>query len=310
MVVVMIRSVTVTNYLGESMKLDLTRPDLSGFIVEKITGLGPGKADINVTEMSTTDGGRFNSARLPKRNIVINLRFYNWMKNKSIEDLRKLSYRYFPIKRELTLTIQTDNRTLEIKGNVESNEPDIFSKDEGTVISIICAEPSLYSAGSKGITSTAFSGIVPRFTFPFSNPVEEKTLIMGDIQNRTENVLIYKGDHDIGVTIRIHAIGEARNVTIHNLKTREQMKIDTDKLIAMTGSPIIAGDDINIVTLVGQKSITLIRDGVEINILNCLDRNSDWLRLVKGDNIIAYTVDTGSVNLQFVIENRTIYEGV
>ena len=88
------------------------------------------------------------------------------------------------------------------------------------------------------------------------------------------------------------------------------MKIDTDKLIAMTGSPIITGDDISIVTLVGQKSITLTRDGVETNILNCLDRNSDWLRLVKGDNIIAYTADIGSVNLQFAIENRTIYEGV
>ena len=101
----MIRAITVTNYLGDSIKLDLVRPEQSGFIVTSVTGLGSGKANINMTEVATNDGGLFNSSRLPSRNIVISLK-YLW--HDSIEDVRQLSYKYFPIKKKLTLLIETD----------------------------------------------------------------------------------------------------------------------------------------------------------------------------------------------------------
>jgi hypothetical protein len=54
----------------------------------------------------------------------------------------------------------------------------------------------------------------------------------------------------------------------------------------------------------------LIREGVSYNILNCLDKNTDWFTLAKGDNIFAFTADSGVTNLQFRIENKVIYEGV
>ena len=49
----MIRAVTVTNYLGESKRFELAFPEESGFAVQSISGLGPSKADINTTEIST-----------------------------------------------------------------------------------------------------------------------------------------------------------------------------------------------------------------------------------------------------------------
>lgn len=124
----MIRAVTFTNYLGDSIRLDLARPEESGFIIKSVTGLGPGKANINTTEIATNDGSLFNSSRMPSRNIVISLA-YMW--KDSIEDVRQLSYKYFPIKKKLTMLIETDNRQAEIEGYVESNDPTIFSKDEG-----------------------------------------------------------------------------------------------------------------------------------------------------------------------------------
>lgn len=42
----MIKSVTVVNHLGESLKLDLASPEKSGFIVKSIEGLGPVKATV------------------------------------------------------------------------------------------------------------------------------------------------------------------------------------------------------------------------------------------------------------------------
>jgi hypothetical protein len=303
-----IKSITVINYLGGSIKLDLARPEESGFVVQSVTGLGPGKASINTTEVSTNDGSLFNSSRLPSRNIVIGLKFL-W-KN-SIEDVRQLSYKHFPIKKKLTLLIETDNRQAEIDGYVESNDPNIFSRDEGSDISIVCPNPFFYSAGKNGKRTTVFYGVEPMFEFPFSNEsLQECLLEMGAIQNQTEKVITYDGDSEIGVIITIHAVGEASKIVIYNTGTREIMRIDTDKLATFTGSGIIAGDDIIICTVKGSKSINLQRAGKRINILNCLEKNADWFQLAKGDNIFAYTAETGSSNLQFKIENRIVYEGV
>lgn len=304
----MIHSITVTNYLGDSITLELARPEQSGFIVKSVEGLGPAKGNVNTAEVSTNDGGVFNSARLNIRNPVLDLVFLETA-TETIEDIRHKSYKYFPVKKKVKLLIKTDNRVSEIDGYVEHNEPAIFSNQEGCQISIICPYPYFYSAGESNIT--VFSGVEPLFEFPFENESLVTDLLeMGEIQNSAEQVITYNGDAEIGVTIIVYAIGEASNVTIYNAGTREVMRIDTNKLAALTGEGIVAGDEITIKTTKGDKSITLLRGGITTNILNCLDKNADWFQLVKGDNVFVYTAETGNSNLQFRIENRVIYEGV
>lgn len=304
----MIKKITVTNYLGDTIDLELSRPELSGFVVLSVDGLGSGKADINTTEMSTNDGSLYNSARVPSRNITISLRYLG---TDNIEEIRHESYKYFPLKRKVTLRITTDTRIAEIDGYVESNEPNIFSSEEGADVSIICPYPFFYSAEGDGTQTTIFSGVEPMFEFPFCNDsLTENLLIMGEIQHKTENVIVYKGDVETGIKITIHAIGPATNVSIYNVTTREVMRINTDRLKALTGSEIIASDDIIIDTTRGQKSAILIRNGVETNILNCIDRDSDWFELSKGDNILAYSAEFGNEFLQFKVENKLVYEGV
>ena len=307
----MIYSIVVTNYLGDRIKLELGKPDVSGFLIKSITGLGPAKANVNTTEVSTNDGSLFNSARLSQRNIVLDMVFINTVYGESIEDLRQKSYKYFPLKKSVELTIETDNRYVKTTGYVESNEPNIFSSQEGTQISIICPDPYFYSAGEDGNNVTNFYSIDPMFEFPFSNEsLDEPLLVFGEIQIKTEGVITYHGDSEIGVMIYIHAIGPATNINIYNTETREVMRINTEKISSLTGKGIVASDDIVINTATGEKSITLIREGVSYNILNCLDKNTDWFMLAKGDNIFAFTADSGVTNLQFRVENKVIYEGV
>ena len=307
----MIYSIVVTNYLGDRIKLELGKPDVSGFLIKSITGLGPAKANVNTTEVSTNDGSLFNSARLSQRDIVLDMVFINTVYGESIEDLRQKSYKYFPLKKSVELTIETDNRYVKTTGYVESNEPNIFSSQEGTQISIICPDPYFYSAGEDGNNVTNFYSIDPMFEFPFSNEsLDEPLLVFGEIQIKTEGVITYHGDSEIGVMIYIHAIGPATNINIYNTETREVMRINTEKISSLTGKGIVASDDIVINTAKGEKSITLIREGVSYNILNCLDKNTDWFTLVKGDNIFAFTADSGVTNLQFRVENKVIYEGV
>lgn len=307
----MIHSFAITNYLGDRIKLDLREPEVSGFLIKSVTGLGPVKATVNTTEVVTNDGSMFNSARLSQRNIVFQIVFVDTVYGETIEDVRQKSYKYFPAKKNVEIIIETDNRYVRTNGYVESNEPNIFSSQEGTSISIICPDPFFYSAGEDGNNVTDFYSIDPLFEFPFSNEsLTEPLLVFGEIQIKTEGVITYYGDAEIGVTIYIHAIGPANNINIYNTETREVMKIDTGKLQKLTGKGIVASDDIVINTSKGDKSITLIREGVSYNILNCLDKNTDWFTLVKGDNIFAFTADSGVTNLQFRIENKVIYEGV
>ena len=307
----MIYSFAITNYLGDRIKLKLGKPEVSGFLIKSVTGLGPVKANVNTTEVVTNDGSMFNSARLSQRNIVFQLAFVDTVYGETIEDIRQKSYKYFPAKKSVEIVIETDNRYVKIKGYVESNEPDIFSSQEGTQISIICPDPYFYSAGEDGNNVTDFYTIDPMFEFPFSNEsLTDPLLIFGEIQIKTEGVITYHGDSEIGVVIYIHAIGPATNINIYNTETREVMMINTTKLEKLTGKGLVASDDIVINTTKGEKSITLVREGASYNILNCLDKNTDWFILSKGDNIFAFTAETGVTNLQFRIENQVIYEGV
>ena len=304
----MIKSVTITNHLDESIKLDLFNPEESGFIIKSIEGLGPVKANVNFKELATNDGAIDNSARLSSRNIVMSLQF---MESPTIEETRLKSYKYFPIKRNIKFLIETDSRICETIGRVETNVPTIFSNAEGCQISILCSNPYFYSAGENGANQTIFYGTEPLFEFPFSNESLTEDLIeFGSIENRTEGTIYYDGDAEIGITIQIHAVGEAEGLVIYNTKTREIMRINDDKLKSLMGSGIQAGDEITITTSRGEKGIYMLRSGVTTNILNSLEKPIKWFQLSKGDNTFAYTASAGLTNLQFRIENKVIYEGV
>lgn len=301
----MIKSLTVTNHLGESLTMGIEDPNTTGLLISSIDGIGPGQADISTTELAATDGAVYNSSRLVSRNITIDLIFQG---DPTIEDSRYLTYKYFPLKKEVVLTIVTDKRSLQIDGYIESNDPNIFDKQEGTTISIICPNPYFYSLGTQ---TTIFSGIEPMFEFPFCNDsLTEKLLVFGDIRTKYENVVFYEGDAETGFVTNIHFLGPVSEISIFNVENREIMKIDTDKIAAIVGSDIAAGDDLIISTVTGNKFLTFIRNGKSYNVLNCLDRNSDWLKLYIGMNIMAFTATSGSSNMQFTINNDSLFEGV
>lgn len=317
----MIKSIKVTNYTGDSIKLVLGEPERSGFLIKSITGLGPVKATINTTKITTGDGSLYNSARSDDRNIVMDIVFVDSVNHESIEDLRQKSYKYFPLQKNVELIIETDNRIVKTIGYVESNEPDIFSKQENTKISILCPDPYFYSVKEENVTN--FYTIEPMLEFPFSNElvdgvegdsgeeiVSTANIILSSIHMKAEGCLTYTGDIETGVEIYIHAIGPASGINIYNIDTRESMRIDTTKLEAIIGSGIMVSDDIVITTTKGMKTIKFIRYGVSYNIINCLDRKSDWFTISKGSNRFGFTADSGSTNLQFKIKNKVVYEGV
>ena len=279
----MIKNIQITSFRDETLAIELANPEKSGFAIVDITGLGPVKAEINTIENGINDGAVYNSAHVSYRNIVLSILFIGI----DIESLRQKSYQFFSVKQRVKLLIETDNRTMNIEGYVESNEPTIFSKNEGCKISIIC--PSPYFKMGSGDPNTTMFGIV-------------RTDTAGDVY--------YEGDVGTGIVITISALGPVKNIKIYNTMTKEQMVLNTDKIETLTGTAFDAGDEIVISTIKNKKFIRLLRNGIYTDILRCLDLKSDWFTIYKGDNVFSYTADTGVDNLQFSITNDVIYEGV
>lgn len=303
----MIQYIEITNYLGEKLHMTLTEADPDhGLLVTHVDGLGPVKGDILRTKLATRDGSRTNGARAEERNIVMELTF---TLAPLIEDARHNTYKFFALKRDLDIRIKTDYRTLETFGYVETNEPDIWSEHEKTQISIICPDPWLYDALQKN-QRTEFFGVTPLFEFPFSNEsLTEPLLEFGRIEVLTERVLTYGGDAEVGLDIYIKILNTVGDIVIHKIDTREKMTIYAEKIEAITGFGFTATDEIHICTIRGQKEATLLRNGIYYNVLNAIDKYSDWFEISKGDNIFVYTTDVvSSVNITML--NRIAYEGI
>ena len=309
----MIYSIIVTNYQNQSIELDLRRPEESGFVIFNITGIGPGSADILTTDLVIQDGSIYNMSRRTRRTINLTIKNIFVRRNDKIvmneEDTRQLTYKYFPVKKPVTLTFKTNNRTATILGYVESNEPVIFTNQVHTQISILCPDPNFYS---HEIMITTFEGVVSMFEFPFSNEsLTENLLILGEIWPAATRSVFYQGDVEVGVELMIFSRGNVAGFVIFNYDNpTERMSINDERLISLTGSGIKRDDKIVISTIRGQKSITLFRENKQYNILNALNRDAFWFQLRKGDNIFAYAADTGIAHVIFRIENRIAYEGL
>lgn len=301
----MIESVTLTNHLGEDITLELRSPDNSGLLITNIDGLGPPKADINMNELSLLDGSIYNSARANYRNIVFELRYRY---KPTIESARLITYKYFPLKRKIRMDFVSENRNAYAYGYVESNEPIIFSSEAGCTISVLCPESYLKDIFDG---NTIFSAVTPAFEFPFSNESLVTPLLeMGTMLDETEKTILYTGDVPTGMVLHIHANGVASNVTIINSVTLKTLSIDSTKLSALTGSDIVAGDDIYISSIRGDKYAKLVRGGQEYNILSTLGINPTWYILERGDNVFAYTASSGLSNLEFEASYPILYEGI
>ena len=171
----MIKSFKIVNNIGESISLDIRKPEDTGFLVSSVTGLTFPKSDISMSEIAMFDGATVTNRRIGARNIVMGIIFYDSNNDKNtIEELRHKCYRYFPIKQEVTFYVTNDSGTYWIKGYIEANETNIFTKAEAAQISILCPDPYFIKSDSGG---TAYiSKIIPNFEFPVSFEYENVRL--------------------------------------------------------------------------------------------------------------------------------------
>lgn len=329
----MIQAIETTNYRNEKLRLELSNPWDIGMAVIGVDGLGPVECDINTTDYSVlVDGSLFNSARAQSRNIVMTLQFLD--NYKSIEEVRHDTYQFFPLKKKLRFVVETDFRICETEGWVESNTPSIFDKSEGCQISIICTRSWFYDVTRKA--EIKLQAIANGFKFKFANNINpanqfqfrfanrsltqnelqfydsniDNHIKFGEIDRSQQKTLTYNGEVETGVTISIITKRDCKNPVIKNMATDEHMRVNTEMLKKLTGNGFMADDEIIINTEQGSKSIKLIRDADEYNILNCLNPNSDWIKVIQGDNLFVYDADEGVEDLEITVTAKITYQGV
>lgn len=318
----MIKSVLVTNHLGDSLLLELMRPEQSGLIITNIEGISPPNATINYTTVSSSDVALYNSARFEARNIVFTFQLCECIKEgvyESVEQVRLKTYKYFPSKKPITLTFTTDSRTAIIQGYVETNEFQIFEEKEETQISIVCPDPFFYSLDP--ITSEKTYSFIKEFEFSLlegstddygfeNNSLTENLIEFGDISDESHTEIVYDGEYEASMLIQINFKDAVTDPVLLNVDTGENVTILSEYIELLTGHNFQEGDIVFINTTKGQKSVTLVRGNDSYDILQCLSNYTTWFQLSKGVNKFKPFAVIGSDNMEIIYTYNVAYEGV
>ena len=314
----MIKSVTVTNYRGDSLEMPLEWPNPSGLLISKIDGITPGNVQVNSQDFAVLDGGVYNSSRMQTRNITIEFYYGRGSQvadvdNHDVETSRHIAYRYFPVKTRVRLDFLTDERSLSIWGYVEGNDTDIFSEHEKGQVSIVCPDPYFYEHDTVVFN---FGDSIPEFEFPFSNEsLTEPLICFGDYGPGSMYYVDYDGDMEVGAVIRIHflSVQTVPLLTIYDVSHSKKLILDFEK-IKKDGniSQILQYGDIVIDSTRGNKDIYYERFGDRKTIIGAFDvQNFPWMYLTPGENIFGFTVEDEYVSeFNISIEHRGAYGGV
>lgn len=310
----MIEYVEVTNEAGDILHLPLNNFMETGMLITNMEGIGTVRSNISMANYADSDEKKLSSNILEARNITITLRFFN-TSTKTVEQIRDECYYYFSPKKTITLTIKTDLRHVSIRGFVESNEPSIFSQEEETQVSLLCEDPLFYDVANADVTVDEydFNAVRSEFEFPFdNNSLIERLIELGEINHRPINAITYLGEYDTGFTIKLHFKGICINPVIFSNRQDGIFRLLTSKLtnIIPNETQFRKGDLVTINTRSGSKSIVLLRDGKEYNILHILESAAVWPILKTGSNEFIIDAVNGFEFIEVLYEYKTGYLGV
>lgn len=262
-----------------------------------ITGLNPPNAQINTSTIAGLDGVRYNSSKLNTRNVVITLKLNG--SGSTVEANRQKLYSFFATKEWCKFYFKNDNRDVYIEAYVENFECDLFTNRQTAQISLICPQP--YFKAMKEVIND-ISKVLARFKFPFTinrnNPIPFSEIELDKVTN------VYNdSESETGLIIEISVLDKVKAIEIRNTITGENFILKYD---------FIEDDKITINTNKGQKSVSLLRNGITYNLFTALQKGSTFFQLSIGDNQFSYTVDEGASDIcvDILFKHYTLYRGV
>lgn len=235
-------SLWVINERGEQYELTHQQDK---FIVSEVEGLGYPVNNINISPAVNVDGGRYNSAHLNTRNIVITVHFVGY----NIETRRHELYKMLPAKSKVKVMYKCKERHVYTEGYVENIDVPIFVKHEIAQISILC--PDAYWHDFVTISGqTSYS--LAMFKFPEGFPEEGETVSV-----RFDNPvcrMVNRGDAAVG----FHGKITIETDTLPTLYMLEQQESPQEKVgTVYLPFPAVWYPD-------GDRYIVILHNGVKI----------------------------------------------
>ena len=243
--------------------------------VVSIDGLDPPKAQLNFTKAATIDGAFFNSATLPTRNIVINLKI-----NNDVERVRSDINNICRIKDKVRFFYKTNAKEVMIDCYVESVEYNLFERSEVVQISLICPSPNFKSVTATTIEKT-FSG-----SSTIANIINDSAC-------------------DIGFKMTI---------TFNDPVSYLGLLFSSSTRIQFNNYSMQSGDVLTVNAYDGYFNCTLKQasDSKTINFIPYLTDDSTIVKLAPGINslVVASIADGSSASITIKLEYNTEYRGI
>lgn len=301
------------------INLEMFNPYKTGLAVTSVTNTGPIKSNITMDDWATVPGANKNTMHRSYRNIVMKLRY---MEERSIEETRHLTYRYFPVEEDITLQFTTDTGVYCIDGTIEDNGVPMWVKAEESTVSVICGDPFFYALGE---TTKSFVRSIPQFHFfnpspstgavdPFmpsdrfheiiptgqNYPIQlnPNPLLVGRKIRITSMIINNPSSLPVGLRINMTATGTVLNPRFVNLTTNQGFYLKGE---------FYSQAKIVIDTRSGHKRVL---NGDGSNAINKMDLKSKWIVLQPGDNTIKFSAESGTANMDVSLAIRPIYEGI
>ena len=217
------------------------------------------------------------------------------MRGVGIEKRRHALYHVVKPSRYIKVFYKTSGIDVYTEGYVETCEVSNFDALTSGQISIICPDPYWYSTSAVYAYHSQITGA---FHFPF--PESDAPFPLG-VYSTSDNIIIQNDGDETGFTIRLEAFDDVLTPTIYNADTGEYLQIKGE---------LLKGDVITITTKIGNKTVTLTRNGVDSNIINRLVSGSAWLSLREGKNVFTVRAVKGVKNLKITLMHRNAFMGV
>ena len=271
----------------------LTFNQNSPFTISEIEGLNPPDATINTSQIAMVDGAKFNSAKVNMRTINIAFAIEKQAAKNRIE-----VYKVLKSKQWIRLYYEGDYRKVYIDGYISNIDVDHFAMKQIVTCSILCPSP-FFSDAQNMVNSLLRS--IKMFHFPFYS-TETPMITFGKVYNEIGVSIENNGDVETGIIIILYARSAVSNPKIYDYVKRKYFGLKIN---------MVAGDQITIDTRLGEKTVTLLRNGVKTNIFNSITNGSEWLQLDAHGSTYVHEVETGNAsNVDLKIKHNNLYEGV
>lgn len=261
------------------------------FKLTNVDGLTSATAELATSTVPGMDGDIVNSVQASPRSIVLDLSIEH-----SVEAISRAIKRVIKAKQRCTLRWEPeDGRELVIGGYVEQIDMPRFTSLAVMQVTIHCDQPWWEDAQE---TATEISEVLDLHCFTDYEgdmlAFPEEGIPFGEYDTNRTKAFDNDGDAEVGLTIRIVALGDVTNPAIYNSEAE----------FIGVNLTMHAGDEVVITTGKGQKSITLNGE----NRISAIMRGSTWLQLPTGEEELTIDSDDGTEgNMYFTVTYRRRY---